>query len=208
MLTETLVKVALLGAEWVLWVLLVLSVISVALIIERALLFRRTRRVLVTLERKFLGISARKGTRDVSVENSKEVHFLAALEQEAAEAEADKSGQLLDSQVRGIVAAHRRHLERFTAVLGTLGNNAPFIGLLGTVIGVIVAFNQLQVEMDGGAASVMGGISEALVATAAGLAVAIPCVVAYNYFAKLAEGYSERFELLAWTQVKGKDEQS
>jgi biopolymer transport protein ExbB/TolQ len=53
----------------------------------------------------------------------------------------------------------------------------------------------------------MGGISEALVATATGIAVAIPCVIFYNYFAKLSEEYSDRFELLAWTRVKKHDDQ-
>jgi biopolymer transport protein ExbB/TolQ len=70
-------------------------------------------------------------------------------------------------------------------LLGTLGNNAPFIGLFGTVIGVIVAFADLaegtsKVAMD----KVMGGIAEALVATGVGLFVAIPAVVAYNIFQK------------------------
>lgn len=209
MLTETLVKVALLGAEWVLWVLVLLSVVSVALIIERTLLFRRARRILTSLEQAVIGISGRAHrVKGVSVDGTKEAGLLSELEKEARASAADSSGQLLDSQVRSIVAAYRRHLERFTPVLGTLGNNAPFIGLLGTVIGVIVAFNQLKLEMEGGAGSVMGGISEALVATAAGLAVAIPCVVAYNYFAKLIEAYSERFELIAWTKVKGRENPS
>jgi biopolymer transport protein ExbB/biopolymer transport protein TolQ len=79
----------------------------------------------------------------------------------------------------------RRELERGMTLLGTLGNNAPFIGLFGTVIGVIVAFADLaegtsKVAMD----KVMGGIAEALVATGVGLFVAIPAVVAYNIFQK------------------------
>jgi biopolymer transport protein ExbB/TolQ len=203
MLTEALVKVALLGAEWVLYLLVFLSTVSVALIVERALVYRRSRQFLGALEKRLLGFSDREAARAKNVDASKEYKLLGSLAEAAATAdEEDKSGQLLSSQVHGTVAAYRRHLERFTPVLGTLGNNAPFIGLLGTVIGVIVAFDQLQVEMEGGAASVMGGISEALVATATGIAVALPCVVAYNYFAKLAEAYSERFELLAWTRVK------
>src|SRR5215831_4585071 len=79
----------------------------------------------------------------------------------------------------------RRELESGMTLLGTLGNNAPFVGLLGTVIGVIVAFADLaegssKVQMD----KVMGGIAEALVATGIGLFVAIPAVVAYNVFQK------------------------
>ncbi|MBM4353721.1 MAG: MotA/TolQ/ExbB proton channel family protein, partial [Deltaproteobacteria bacterium] len=202
--TETLVKVALLGAEWVLYVLVVLSAVSVALIVERALVLRRTRRNIQALEARFLGLGGRNGDSS-GVERTKEYLLLEALGRAAGGGGADN--QLMQSQVQGVVAAYRRHLDRFMAFLGTLGNNAPFIGLFGTVIGVIVAFDQLKVEMEGGAASVMGGIAEALVATAAGLAVAIPAVVAFNYFSKLAEGYVERFELLAWIRVRGRTDE-
>nr|WP_320116514.1 MotA/TolQ/ExbB proton channel family protein [uncultured Desulfuromonas sp.] len=69
-------------------------------------------------------------------------------------------------------------------VLATLGNNAPFIGLFGTVLGVIKAFHDLHLQEGSGIKVVMGGISEALVATAMGLLVAIPAVIAYNAFSK------------------------
>ena len=89
----------------------------------------------------------------------------------------------------GALALQRLRLERGLAYLGTLGNNAPFIGLFGTVIGIILAFEKLgQAGAMAGAASgsapgeVMASIAEALVATAIGLAVAIPAVAAYNYF--------------------------
>jgi biopolymer transport protein ExbB len=73
-------------------------------------------------------------------------------------------------------------LERHLLVLGTLGNNAPFIGLFGTVLGIIKAFNDLALQGTAGSTVVMRGISEALVATALGLLIAIPAVVAYNHF--------------------------
>jgi biopolymer transport protein ExbB len=90
----------------------------------------------------------------------------------------------------GATAVQRMRLERGLAYLGTLGNNAPFIGLFGTVIGIIMAFEELGVagRATAGVASasassaVMSSIAEALVATAIGLAVAIPAVAFYNYF--------------------------
>jgi biopolymer transport protein ExbB/TolQ len=97
-----------------------------------------------------------------------------------------KSGpRALESAIDGQMIKRRRELERGMTLLGTLGNNAPFVGLLGTVIGVIVAFADLadgqnKVQMD----KVMGGIAEALIATGVGLFVAIPAVVAYNVFQK------------------------
>jgi biopolymer transport protein ExbB/biopolymer transport protein TolQ len=93
--------------------------------------------------------------------------------------------EALASGLDGEMSRRRKDLERGMTLLGTLGNNAPFVGLLGTVIGVIVAFADLaegssKVQMD----KVMGGIAEALVATGVGLFVAIPAVVAYNVFQK------------------------
>jgi len=73
-------------------------------------------------------------------------------------------------------------LERYLSILGTLGNVAPFIGLFGTVVGIIRAFHDLAVSGSGGPSVVAAGIAEALITTAAGLVVAIPAVIAYNYF--------------------------
>src|SRR6478735_6289984 len=82
----------------------------------------------------------------------------------------------------GTKARLRIDLERNLGILGTLGNNAPFIGLFGTVLGIIKAFADLSRNQAGGAGAVMSGISEALVATAVGLMVAIPAVIAFNFF--------------------------
>ncbi len=75
-------------------------------------------------------------------------------------------------------------LEKRLGILATFGNNAPFIGLFGTVLGIIKAFHDLANTSDFGIKVVMSGISEALVATAMGLFVAIPSVIAYNYFVR------------------------
>ncbi len=75
-------------------------------------------------------------------------------------------------------------LEKRLGILATFGNNAPFIGLFGTVLGIIQAFHDLGSSTEFGVKVVMTGISEALVATAMGLFVAIPSVIAYNYFVR------------------------
>jgi biopolymer transport protein ExbB len=75
-------------------------------------------------------------------------------------------------------------LERFLNFLATIGSNAPYIGLFGTVLGIMKAFNDLATTPDANQQTVMAGISVALLATAAGLFVAIPAVIAYNYFQK------------------------
>ena len=89
------------------------------------------------------------------------------------------------------------NLERFLGVLGTMGNIAPFIGLFGTVVGIIKAFRDLALSGVGGPTVVASGIAEALVATAAGLAVAIPAVIIYNYFTRRVKIIMSELEIFS-----------
>jgi len=91
----------------------------------------------------------------------------------------------------------RIFLERRLIILGSLGNNAPFIGLLGTVLGIIKAFYNLGTLGNTGAEVVMRSISTALLATASGLLIAIPVVIANNYFNKKLKVINQNLEQLA-----------
>ena len=91
----------------------------------------------------------------------------------------------------------RLALEKNLGVLGTMGNIAPFIGLFGTVIGIIKAFQDLALSGVGGPTVVARGIAEALVATAAGLAVAIPAVIVYNYFTRKLKVVASELEIFS-----------
>jgi len=186
MLTHNLFNVfTYVGAEWVLWLLIFLSILSGALMVERVIFFFRNSSddggVLMQLlvQGKLDEVRARLGNR-----SGMEAAVLRAA------IEASPGGPAtVEEVIAGAISKERPPYERFLAFLGTLGNNAPFIGLFGTVIGIIKAFADLAIGTSSvaggakaGAGVVMAGISEALVATAVGIFVAIPAVVAFNGF--------------------------
>lgn len=88
-------------------------------------------------------------------------------------------------------------LERLTSIIGTIGSVAVYVGLFGTVLGIIRAFHDISASGSGGISVVISGISEALACTAAGLCVAVPAVVAYNYFMKKIDDFIKDMELAA-----------
>jgi biopolymer transport protein ExbB/TolQ len=88
-------------------------------------------------------------------------------------------------------------LERYTSIVGTIGNTAVYIGLFGTVLGIIRAFHDISSIGAGGINVVIGGVSEALITTATGLSVAVPAVIAFNYFVKRVDGFVNDMELCA-----------
>jgi biopolymer transport protein ExbB len=186
------------GAEWVLWLLLVLSVVSVVVMVERALFLRRAR---VDYSALVDGLTAALGqgleaTRAVVDGQSRGIAH-AALST-ALDAWTDRADSIADL-VAATITAERLRYERNLSILGTIAANAPFLGLLGTIIGVLNAFGQLAGALEGQSRTelVMGSIAEALVATAVGLAVAIPAVVAYNYFKRRTRVATQEADALA-----------
>jgi biopolymer transport protein ExbB/TolQ len=167
--------------EWVLWALFGLSVLTVAVMIERAIFFRRsaidiryTRRHLDELlaAGDFAGAAELLGRRDALETNV----ALAGLVHYRRGAES------VEALIEGAEAAESRRYRRGLGTLATIGSNAPFIGLFGTVLGIIKAFQELSAGSGAAGAGVMSGIAEALVATAVGLFVAIPALIAFNVF--------------------------
>jgi biopolymer transport protein ExbB/TolQ len=181
MLIERLTKLALLGSSWVLYLLLVLSVVSIATMVERWVYFARRNG---DLEKQRPKLVERLDAADLAGLDKILARDASLQSRIAREAIRWLGGgtEAMSDAVDAELARIRAELERGTNFLGTLGNNAPFIGLFGTVLGVIIAFHSLGAS--GGNANamggVMGGIAEALVATGVGLFVALPAVVAYN----------------------------
>lgn len=108
--------------------------------------------------------------------------------------------RVLQHEVLGFTSPLEAHL----SILATIAATAPFIGLLGTVIGIIRSFQAVSVSMGGGHAVVALGIAEALIATAFGLFVAIPAVVAYNYFARRLEVIEQKIILAVSDIILGR----
>ena len=95
-----------------------------------------------------------------------------------------------------MIRAQVSGLSHFVTALGTIGSVAPFVGLFGTVVGIIHAFKAISDNAGGGPAVVANGIAEALITTALGLFVAIPAVVAYNAFTNKIGRITERYGAL------------
>ncbi len=181
---ETLFKISEASANGILWLMLLLSVISVSIMIERYLTLR-----------KISSSSQQMATRFRKVIESQDLAQIEKLSKEEAsiEARALDHGLLfvnkhgaggLDDLFNSFKAIERPALEKNLNVLGTIASNAPYVGLLGTVMGIMKAFNDLASGPGQGNEVVMAGIAHALVSTAVGLAVAIPAVSAFNYFNK------------------------
>lgn len=184
MLTEKLFNIAQGGAEIILWLLLILSVVSIGLILERWLSLRQ--------------VSARSERVKARIREAMQANHLEELEdisrdRDSLEGRALSYGlrHVKESGVNGLseimtsfALLERPLLERSLNFLATIGSNAPFVGLLGTVLGIMKAFRDLSQNTGGGNEVVMLGIAEALVSTAVGLVVAIPAVIAYNTFSR------------------------
>ncbi len=214
MLSHLFLGLSLVGAEWVLYLLLILSVFSVSLMLERVIFYAQASK----------GLDAfRETVRKAASEGRMEIASQAAL---ARMAKMSKSAPDLETQMVAALLSHNRgkgtdvllevagdsvvrariDWERNLSMLATIGSNAPFIGLFGTVLGIIKAFHDLSQQAGTGAQTVTSGISEALVATAIGLLVAIPAVIAFNLFqrrVKRALGEAEALKSFLVGKIAG-----
>lgn len=180
-LVETLTALPVFQAEWVLWLLIGLSLASAGVMLERAWFYRRHR---VDVERLRADLARLLGLGDYAgagallrAHDSLETNVvLFGLRDHA------KGPDAVEDLLSGAVQKERERYERRLDFLATVASNAPFIGLFGTVLGIIRAFKDLSGNMAEASSLVMAGIAEALIATAVGLLVAIPAVIAFNAF--------------------------
>ena len=176
------------GSEWVMWIMMILSVISLAVIFERFRNLRSQERVGALLWKEEIEGWMKSGefnqTASSAAELAQKYPCLEAglIEVLLASKKTDKHD--LSLLMSSYLGRKRIELDKNLSFLGTLGSNTPFIGLFGTVLGIIQAFHDIGAGGggEGGAANVSAGLSEALVATAIGLLVAIPSIIFFNFF--------------------------
>lgn len=195
-LVDTLFGLPIFRSEWVLYLLLLLSVASIGVIVERWL-FYRAHRLDVARVRHELTPKLERGDFEAAA--------LVLRKHDTLETNAVLFGLLayqdgpesVEDRVSGALGRERARYERRLGFLATLASNAPYIGLFGTVLGIIRAFRDMASNMTDASSAVMAGIAEALVATAVGLLVAIPAIVAYNAFKGRVKGAVTDGEFLA-----------
>jgi biopolymer transport protein ExbB len=185
-------------AKTVVFILFILSAWSLGVMIDRALMYSAARKQSRVFVQQVAG-ALREGKLDEAIsiaERNKKSHIAKVVATGLSEFQS-ASSQVSEEEV---VEAAKRGLDRSIAIvhadmkrglsgLATIGSTAPFVGLFGTVVGIINAFKGIEAEKATGLSAVAGGISEALVTTALGLLVAVPAVWAFNYFTNKVEAF-------------------
>jgi biopolymer transport protein ExbB len=199
MLTQMFLKVAFAGSEWVLWVLLLLSFVNVGVIVDRLLYFHRhfvDGDELASVLDQFLRAGDLKQAYGVVQTGESIEHVVVASGLMAF----TRGAHACEGAMAAARARTKKEVDSRLPILASIASNAPFIGLLGTVLGIIKAAHDLTGGGSSGehdANAVMAGVFEALIATAFGLCVAIPAVVSYNYFSRRVKGTMDQVEALA-----------
>lgn len=179
------------------YILLSFSILSLAIIIERVIYYRKRSKI----KRQEFMTQVYKEIEKGNIKNAIEI----CKKTDAPFSSVVYSGLnlhghsevVISNSMEREVTIETTKLERFTSIVGTIGSTAVYIGLFGTVLGIIRAFRDISASGSGGINVVINGIAEALFCTAMGLCVAVPAVIAYNYFVKRVDGFITDMELCA-----------
>jgi biopolymer transport protein ExbB len=187
-----------LGESFIFFIMLIASIVAVAVFVERLIVYRKT--ISKESESFLLSLVELLRKKDIAgakslAESSQDTVFKRFTSFTLERLEENPEG--IPVLMEGKVIAEKLELEKRLSILNTLGNNAPFIGLLGTVLGVIKAFYSLGTLGNTGSEVVMRSISTALLATAAGLGIAIPVVMANNFFTRKMKIILGNLEILS-----------
>lgn len=182
-----------LAGGWLMWPLLICSIIVVAISIERFITLKVERIIpsgLLTKAWQQLRDKALAGEDLKELRDSSPLGYILA----AGISNCGHGREIMKDSIEEAAAQVVHELERFLSILSTIANMAPLIGLLGTVLGMIQVFADIMLFGTGNAADLAGGISQALITTAAGLTIAIPAMISHRYFERHVESLVVQLE--------------
>lgn len=184
MMSEKIFALARYADQVVLFILVVMSILSIGMILERFLTLSKISSKSAGVRTKIKGLLVQGKTAGFT-ELAQDIDAIEGRAASFGLKHIETHGeQGFEEVFNTFVLTEKPELEKYLAVLATIASNAPFIGLLGTVLGIMKAFNDLALASEAGQQTVMAGISVALIATAAGLFVAIPAGIFYNYYSR------------------------
>ncbi len=195
-LIQTMLGLPIFQAEWVLWLLIGISIISIAVVAER-LIFYKKHTINIDEVRSHLSSHLKEGDFGGAADYLKNYDSLETNVVLFGLRDHKSGPESVQDLINGAEGREQARYEKRLNFLATVASNAPFIGLFGTVLGIIRAFNDLSANMADASGAVMAGIAEALIATAVGLLVAIPAVIAYNVLKSKVKGFVNNLHLLS-----------
>jgi len=179
------------------YILIFCSVLSIAIILERYLYYKARSRIKRAKFMDRIRKELENNDLEAALKTCKEKNTPFSTVVHAGLSFAKHTEKEISNNMERTIVIETNSLEKRTTIVGTIGSTAVYIGLFGTVLGIMRAFNDIGSAGSGGINVVMSGISESLICTAAGLCVAIPAVMAYNYFIKRIDNFITDMELCA-----------
>ena len=179
------------------YVLVLCSLISITIFLERFFYYRKQSGINRNDFMARLGEAITGKAPEKAKEIAKETPTPCSRVIEAGLNEYGRSEKIVSSAMERKIMDETRNLERFTGIVGTIGNIGVYVGLLGTVLGIVRAFHDIAATGSGGINTVIEGVAEALVCTAMGLLVAIPAVIFFNYFTRRIEFFTDDMQACA-----------
>lgn len=184
----------------VLSVLLIMSVLSVTVMLDRFMTYRKTKLDADDFCSDILDILNQNG-RAEALNYCKKFKRPVAFVVEKILRHPGEDREALERAARHALQVQVNDMESYIPILGSIASTAPFVGLLGTVLGIIRAFQDIATNLGGGPHVVAAGIAEALITTAVGLIVAIPATVAYNYFVRRMQRLTQEIDTAVYVII-------
>jgi biopolymer transport protein ExbB len=185
----------------VLSVLLIMSILSITVIVDRIMAFRRGRLNNSAFVRRIVDLLDKRDIGEAVELCGKVNKPISAVVLEVL-GRAGEGREAMERSAQHALQVQINEMEMYVPILGTVASTAPFVGLFGTVIGIIRAFQDIATSSGGGPEVVANGIAEALITTAVGLFVAIPATMAYNYFVRHIQTVTQGIDLAAYDVIE------